>query len=70
MRPASAGRFFAILIAVMNMDEYTLAIDRVERGLLEVIPMLEKANEEHRDDRITISVNALKLCVEILQGKV
>ena len=54
----------------MNMDEYTLAIDRVERGLLEVIPMLEKANEEHRDDRITISVNALKLCVEILQGKV
>ena len=51
------------------MDSKDLAMDRVERCLMEVIPLLEGVNDERHDDRIALCVNALKVCVEVLRGE-
>ena len=53
------------------MDELTaeLAMDRVKRGLEQVIPLLGELYDERPDERLLVSINALGLCIDILDGK-
>ena len=52
----------------VDMDAKDLAMDRIERGLLEVVSILEELKSEQPDDRLQISINALGVCVSILRG--
>ena len=52
-----------------RMDSKDLAMDMVERGLIEVIPIINDVRSEHPDDRLLIVENALRTCVAILRGE-
>ena len=51
------------------MDSKDLAMDMVERGLIEVIPIINDVRSEHPDERLLIVENALRTCVAILRGE-
>lgn len=51
------------------MDSKDLAMDRVERGLVEVVPLLEELQSERPDDRLALCIGALRVCAEVLRGE-
>ena len=53
------------------MDALTaeLAMERVERGLAELVPLIAEVRSETDDVRLLVAENALRACIRILRGE-
>lgn len=51
----------------MGLSE-ELAMSRVQRGLEELMPLVEGLYNDYGDERLLVTYNALRLSLEILKG--
>lgn len=58
-----------LCMEVLSMElEYELAMDRVNRGLTEALPIVQGLYDDFGDERILVLYNVLRVSIDILSG--